>query len=449
MNCLTRSVATFGFFLLFTAMFWLSGPELAMAQDTDQSAPQDGPVETVSDLVQRALATDVTPEDLNILIVPLTAAELAEVALGWQGHVRFQLEQVSYLNIELNTATGAKASKLREQLTAEQQITSGYLNNLQATIVGWQAKGATPEEVKPFQDYAYAATSGTLRTTDPVTLLNAALDWLTDTDGGLGFLISVISVLVSIWVLMFIARIARRMTDRGLTRVPTLSKLLKTFISTAVYWAVMVLGVLVVLGLFGVNVTPLFAVFGGLSFILGFALQETLGNLASGLMIMVLKPFDTGDYIQVGGSSGFVDEMSIVSTKIRTFDNQIIVVPNSKIWGDIITNVSASETRRVDLVFGIGYSDDAALAIEVLTKLVEQHQLCLKDPEVQIFVGELGESSVNIFCRPWAKNEDYWTVFWDLTGQAKIEFDAVGISIPFPQRDVHLIPVEGASQPTG
>jgi len=131
--------------------------------------------------------------------------------------------------------------------------------------------------------------------------------------------------------------------------------------------------------------------------------------------------------------------MSIVSTRIRTFDNQIIVVPNSKIWGDVITNVSASPERRVDLVFGIGYSDNAQHAIEVLTELVAAHPMCLKDPAPEIFVGELGDSSVNVFCRPWSKSDDYWSVYWDLTGQAKERFDQEGISIPFPQRDVHLV----------
>ncbi len=172
---------------------------------------------------------------------------------------------------------------------------------------------------------------------------------------------------------------------------------------------------------------------------MGFALQEVLGNLASGLMLMILKPFDMGDFIHAAGTAGIVDDMSVVSTKIRTFDNQIIVVPNSKIWGDVITNVNASKRRRVDLVFGIAYSDNAAKAIEVLTRLVKADSRCLADPEPAIFVGELGESSVNIFCRPWVMTEDYWDVFWGLTGQAKELFDEVGISIPFPQRDVHLV----------
>ncbi len=446
MNCLIRLFRTSMIFnvAIFLVVFEAFTP--AFAQET---SPDERPGDTtrkVSELVSRSLDANVSPEDLNILLVPLTALEMAQVVEGWQAHVRAQLEQMSNLNLDINSTADARADSLRTQLEAVQQTTKTYLANFQTAITGWQEKGANPDEIKPYQDYAFAATSGALRTTDPRTLANAALDWLTARDGGLGFLISVLTIIIAIWALMFVARLAGRMTDRGLTRVPSLSKLLKTFISTTVYWAVMVLGVLIVLGLFGVNVTPLFAVFGGLSFILGFALQETLGNLASGLMIMVLKPFDTGDFIQIGSSSGVVDEMSVVSTKIRTFDNQIIVVPNSKIWGDIITNVSASETRRVDLVFGIGYSDDAALAIDVLQKLVDHHELCLKDPVAEIFVGELGESSVNIFCRPWVKNDDYWTVFWNLTGQAKIEFDAVGISIPFPQRDVHLIPVEGAAQ---
>ena len=156
-------------------------------------------------------------------------------------------------------------------------------------------------------------------------------------------------------------------------------------------------------------------------------------------MMMILKPFDTGDFIEISGASGVVDDMSVVSTQIRTFDNQIIIVPNSKIWGDIIVNVSAADTRRVDMVFGIAYSDNAQHAIKVLWELVKDHPKCITDPPTEIFVGELGESSVNIFCRPWVATDDYWIVYWDVIGQAKERFDQEGISIPFPQRDVHLI----------
>lgn len=258
----------------------------------------------------------------------------------------------------------------------------------------------------------------------------------------MGVLIKLAGGLVTIWAMMFVAHFARRLASRGLKNVPTLPRLLQSFVLTAVCWGTFAIGTLIALALFRVNVTPLFAIVGGLSFILGFTLQETLSNLTSGSMIMVLKPFDTGDFVKTAGISGVVEEMSIVATRIRTFDNQIIVVPNSKIWGDVITNVNASATRRVDLAFGIAYTDSAAHAIKVLQELVDSHKLCLNDPAPEIFVGELGDSSVNIFCHPWSWSEDYWSVYWDLTGQAKERFDVEGISIPFPQRYVHLIQVE-------
>ncbi len=398
-----------------------------------------------NNLLEEVVKKTIPADDLEILLVPLTAEELSDVAGSWQGYVRAQLEDVAQINLQLRSAKGEQEARLRSQLSSLSASGSDFLNNYRLVLEAWTLKGAKAEDLEPHTDYILALKAGALKTTDLQTLFQNAWTWLFSWDGGVGVLMAALGVLLAVWAMMFIARMVRRITERGLGKIPTISRMLKRFIATTVYWVVFVLGILVVLALFGVNVTPLFAVLGGLSFILGFALQETLGNLASGLMIMVLKPFDTGDYIQVGGSSGFVDEMSVVSTKIRTFDNQIIVVPNSKIWGDVITNVSASEERRVDLVFGIAYSDNAAQAIDVLKDLVAQHALCLKTPEPEVFVGELGDNSVNIFCRPWSKSDDYWTVYWDLTGQAKERFDEEGISIPFPQRDVHLIPVEGAN----
>ncbi len=405
---------------------------------------QEASGETPDDLLSRVADVSIPPPQLEILLVPLTADELSETANAWQGHVRSQLEEVARTNLGLLSTEGNKEETLRTQLSTLNEAGVAILDNYDTVLEAWALKGASPEDLKPHTDYVLALRSGVLKTTDLQTLFLGIWDWLFSREGGVGLVFAGIGILAAIFAMMLLARMARRFTQRGLERVPTISRMLKRFVATAVYWVVFGLGILVVLALFGVNVTPLFAVFGGLSFILGFALQETLGNLASGLMIMILKPFDTGDYIQVGGSSGVVDDVSVVSTKMRTFDNQIIVVPNSKIWGDVITNVSASDERRVDLVFGIAYSDNAAKAIEVLTELVANHRLCLTNPKPEIFVGELGESSVNIFCRPWVKSDDYWIVYWDLTGQAKERFDEVGITIPFPQRDVHLIPLEGA-----
>jgi small conductance mechanosensitive channel len=187
-----------------------------------------------------------------------------------------------------------------------------------------------------------------------------------------------------------------------------------------------------------VNITPLFALVGGASFIIAFAMQETLSNLASGLMIMINRPFDEGDFVQVAGLGGTVKHVSIVSTTVTTPDNQVIVIPNSKVWGDVITNVTASDTRRVDLVFGIGYSDSIEQAQKVLEEVVAQHPLILKEPAPVIRVSELADSSVNFIVRPWTKTSDYWSVYWDLQRAVKEAFDANDISIPFPQTDMHL-----------
>jgi small conductance mechanosensitive channel len=404
----------------------------AAAQEAVTETP---PTQSALDAVRNQGLSEL---DLATLMVPLTSDELADVADVWQGYVRAALEESAHLNVALNGAAKSDAKPLRDKLAARTAANSDLHDSYNLVLVTWERKGADVEALKKHKDYELAVQAATVQTVDPLTLLRAAGKWLVSSDGGLGILLKLAGLVVAVWVMFFVSRMVRKFAQRGLERVPNLSRLLKTFVLGAVQWLTFALGVMIVLALFGVNITPLFAVLGGASFILGFALQETLGNLASGLMIMVLKPFVTGVYIQVAGTSGAVDDMSVISTTIRTFDNQVITVPNSKIWGDVITNVSASATRRVDLVFGIGYGDDASHAIEVLTDLVKADGLCLKDPTAEVFVGELGESSVNIFCRPWVKSDDYWTVYWGLTGKAKERFDAEGISIPFPQRDVHL-----------
>jgi small conductance mechanosensitive channel len=198
------------------------------------------------------------------------------------------------------------------------------------------------------------------------------------------------------------------------------------------------MGIMLSLATLGVPLGPLMALVGGGGFILGFALQETLGNFASGMLIMVYRPFDVNDYVAVAGVEGTVKEMSLVSTSLLTVDNKVLVIPNKKAWGDTITNFTGKDTRRVDLVFGIGYDDDIQHAIEILNEVAGDHELVLDEPAVNVHVDALADSSVNLFCRPWVKTKDYWTVHWDLTHQVKERFDAEGISIPFPQRDVHV-----------
>jgi small conductance mechanosensitive channel len=156
-------------------------------------------------------------------------------------------------------------------------------------------------------------------------------------------------------------------------------------------------------------------------------------------MILLYRPFDVGDVVDAGGVSGKVSHMSLVNTTFMTFDNQSLVVPNNNIWGAVITNVTAQRTRRVDLVFGISYGDDIEKAERVLHEIVESYDAVLDDPEPMIKLHELADSSVNFIVRPWVKTDDYWDTYWDLTKAVKQRFDKEGISIPFPQRDVHIV----------
>lgn len=219
----------------------------------------------------------------------------------------------------------------------------------------------------------------------------------------------------------------------------SLSKLLQDFFVSVSKKAVWIVGILIVLSQLGIQIGPLLAGLGLVGFIVGFALQDTLSNFASGLMILIYKPFDVEDLIEVGGISGKVKHMTLVSTTILTPDNQRLILPNNKIWGDIIKNITAENRRRIDMVFGIGYEDNIAHAEKALKDIIHNEKDVLRSPEPVIRIGNLGDSSVDIFVRPWVKTKDYWEVRWRITRAVKERFDAEGISIPFPQRDIHIV----------
>jgi small conductance mechanosensitive channel len=192
----------------------------------------------------------------------------------------------------------------------------------------------------------------------------------------------------------------------------------------------------------GVETTSFVAVLGAAGLAVGFALQGSLSNFAAGVMLIAFRPFRAGDYVEAGGTAGSVEEVGIFTTVLKTPDNKKVIIPNSKITSDTIINYSAKETRRLDLVFGIGYEDDIKKARQVLQDIIAQDERILKDPAPTIAVLELGDSSVNFAVRPWVKTPDYWPVYFDLTEKVKLTCDANDISIPFPQRDVHVHQIE-------
>ncbi|AXN32818.1 mechanosensitive ion channel family protein [Vibrio coralliilyticus] len=240
-------------------------------------------------------------------------------------------------------------------------------------------------------------------------------------------------------VTKMLAKLARKVVSKTVvSKNLKMSQLMQDFFIAMSGNAVWIIGILIGLSQIGLNLTPVLTGFGIAGVIVGFALQDTLSNFAAGMMLLIYRPFDVGDFVFAGGVDGKVSHMSLVNTTIKTFDNQIIIVPNGKIWGDVIKNVTHERVRRVDMVFGIGYSDDILQAEKVLKEIVDSHPAVLRNPEPNIRVHLLNTSSVDFIVRPWVKTDDYWDVYWYVTREVKLRFDQEGISIPFPQQDVHL-----------
>ena len=261
--------------------------------------------------------------------------------------------------------------------------------------------------------------------------------WLVD--HGPKYLLKILLVVGIIFIFRFATRFVRKGLDKAIESSKlNLSQLARRMIVNTSANLVMLFGLMLALSQLGISLGPLLAGLGVAGFIVGFALQDTLGNFASGMMILLYRPYDVGDLVEVGGMLGKVDKMSLVSTSLLTVDNQLIVIPNNKIWGDVIKNVTAQTVRRVDMVFGISYSDDIPKAERILEDILTSHELVLKDPAPMVRLHTLGASSVDFVVRPWVNVDDYWDVYWDVTRTVKLRFDEEGVSIPFPQRDVHV-----------
>ncbi|MDH5513940.1 MAG: mechanosensitive ion channel [Gammaproteobacteria bacterium] len=278
--------------------------------------------------------------------------------------------------------------------------------------------------------------------------LDSGKEWIVENGPQWAFKL-VIFVLILV-VFSLLANIARRIVGRALasSRVHA-SKLLQELLASIAGKAVFLVGILIALAQLGIQIGPVLAGLGIVGFIIGFALQETLSNFAAGVMILIYRPFDVGDAVETGGISGKVKQMNLVSTTITTFDNQRVIVPNRKIWGDVIRNINAEKIRRVDMLFSIGYDDDPDLADRILHEIVDHHELALDDPPPVIRLHTLGESSVDFIVRPWVKSEDYWEAYWHITRAVKKRFDEEGISIPFPQQDMHIYTHDSESDAKG
>ena len=217
-----------------------------------------------------------------------------------------------------------------------------------------------------------------------------------------------------------------------------MDEILINFIASITRTVLLLVVVIASLNQLGVDTTSLIALVGAAGLAVGLALQNSLQNFAAGVMLIIFRPFKSGDFVEVAGTAGVVEMIGIFSSTLRTGDNREMIIPNGAIYGGTITNYSARDTRRVDMVFGIGYDDDIKKAKDLLNGIISADDRILSDPAPVIAVSELADSSVNFIVRPWVKSADYWSVLWDTTEKVKLEFDANGVSIPYPQMDVHL-----------
>jgi small conductance mechanosensitive channel len=250
---------------------------------------------------------------------------------------------------------------------------------------------------------------------------------------GLKILAAIAVFIVGRWVAKLMRKIVNKLMQNRKVDA-TITK----FVANLTYIVLLTFFIIAALGLLGIQTTSFIAIIGAAGLAIGLALQGSLANFAAGFLLIIFRPFKVGDFIEAAGVAGTVEVIQIFTTELATPDNRTIIVPNSKLTGDNIINYSTKGTRRVDMVFGIGYEDDIDKARNIITEILSHDERVLKDPPMKIAVSELADSSVNFVARPWVNFSDYWSVYWETTETVKKQFDAQGISIPFPQRDIHV-----------
>ena len=397
-----------------------------------QGGAFEGASQGLLGLYTKATSADVSTSDLSSAMRPFNAAQVQEVVDHWQG-----VSQETLVKLANDRIGGSPDAAARSALESEK---TANLDRFQTAFRAFRDKGG---DLSSYQTWYDTVSGLEIDATDASATTQAVLDWAKREDGGVAWAKNLIFALLIFIVFRFIASIAARIVGGAMKRAKiNISEGLRRFFIGVVKKVVMLIGVILALSMLGVDVAPLVAALGVGGFVLGFALQDTLGNFAAGIMILMYRPFEIGHVATAAGVTGKVEDINLVSTKFLTPDNQTIIVPNGSVWGGVITNVTGNAQRRVDMVFGIGYDDDIAKAEKVLTEIIEKHPKTLSDPAPTIKLSELADSSVNFICRPWAATADYWDVFFDITREVKERFDQEGLSIPYPQTDVHLHKVE-------
>lgn len=426
--------------------------DLAELTDADAIASAHSVINRKNDLLLRILDAGVDVAELSDALALADRFQHNWIEERVLGRARLAMSHLGLASrmqedIEVRKAAGGDPAALQAFEAAANGRYESALENLESVVALMKRLELDAAE---YQQVLIESTGAvTVGAIDSDIAGELVARWASDLREGVAdngarfaFAILLFIVIVSIfWGLSrFVGKIVRHAVEAPHLRFSQLLKRMLVSLSTS---SVLVIGLLIALSQLGIEVAPMLTGLGIAGFVLGFALQDTLGNFAAGVMVLLYRPYDVGDMIDcASGVFGKVSHMSLVSTTILTIDNKTLIVPNSKIWGDVITNVSAQAIRRVDLEFGISYGDDIPHAEKVLWSIIKDHPKVLEDPEPIIKVHSLGDSSVNFVVRPWVASDDYWDVHWDLTREVKLRFDREGVSIPFPQRDVHFYSTE-------
>ncbi len=344
-------------------------------------------------------------------------------------------------NEELMAMVTAEMGEILREKTGVRDLVLEYLASLmenrgdlvkrvRLVISEWEKKGASPEDVALIQLFVNEVTSFQLDVADHTTRWSLVKLWIESEEGGIKVAMNIGKFLAMMLLFGLLATMVGAITNRALHHTKNISQLMKNFIIRSIRRVIFLVGFMMTLSLLGVNIGPILGVVGAAGFVLAFALQSTLGNFASGIMIMIYKPFDVGDAIDASGVQGVVKTMNLTSTIINTFDNKLVIVPNNSIWGGVITNITGSKTRRVDLIFRISYGDDTALAEKIIHEVLAEQELILEEPEPTVEIHELSDFTVNFICRPWVKTSDYWNVRWALTRKIRERFTQAGFGPP-------------------
>lgn len=378
-------------------------------------------------------------EELELLTKPLTKEELENEAAAWLLLLKAKVSEISKAEIAIrrNDRVGTKEAEMElvVKTTKLQDERSLLIDRFHVVLRALEAKGG---EVKQYQQYIKAVRGLELDWSDPKLLWLMIVDWSKSSEGGRRWALNIGKFLGIMAASTILSLVVGKIVNIILLKVEHAGNLFRKFIVMLINRGGIVVGFLVSLTALEVSLAPILTLVGGTSFILAFAFQHNLGNLASGLMLMFYKPFDVGDEIELAGIWGFVESITLASTIVKTDNNEIIILPNNSVWDGMITNNTTTGSRRIDLPIRIGFSENIPKVEELLIEIAKSHPKVLEDPKPKTKVASIGDSFITVRIRPWVIPSDYRNVSSDLFRMIKARFDKEGISIPYPQHDVHV-----------